>query len=476
MFRPPTPFSAPHRPALWALILPALAACVRPGAPPPLHPPEPRPVRPVVDEEPVSADAEEQAWWTRYDDATLDALIAASRSYGTDLQAGWARIREADAVVLQALGRRLPTMSATAGVGYSQNVTAFGNTESTTVDATLPLAYELNLAGRDRRNHQAAIIDADVARLDQENLRLTSSFRVAEAWYAYVEASRRLALQDQLRQSHEATLQSIQQRIDAGLASRTEAMRQQLLLEDARLLHRLAESDRGLRRQELEKLLGGATVQLPDVAEWPSLPPLTIADNAEAVAQRPDVRAAQRRVEAADHRVAGAIAARYPSLRLNLTPGVTWQRNSIDGNFGGGTGGSSDPTTASGFTLITNAGLNIPLFDGFAGRAQVQIHQARVEGAVVALEELLRNSLVEVALAQLQEQRAEVEAERRQAQAELSQAVLAQVRERYEGGLQNLEGLLTAQRDAAQSELRVLAAIHQQLRHRIALHRALGGN
>ncbi len=202
------------------------------------------------------------------------------------------------------------------------------------------------------------------------------------------------------------------------------------------------------------------------------LSPLHLGEGASAIVERPDIRAARARITAADRRIGEAVAARLPSLQLQFNPGLTWQRNEVEGDFGGMGG----PTVASGFTLMTNATLNVPLFDGFQGRALVRANEARLQRAIDTLEGLVVQALVDLQRAQLQERRAGIELEALSAQRTLAEQTLSEAQARYEAGIDDLTVVLEAVATQQLTELRVITAYQQLLLARVATFQALGGH
>ncbi|MCP4569826.1 MAG: TolC family protein, partial [FCB group bacterium] len=119
-------------------------------------------------------------------------------------------------------------------------------------------------------------------------------------------------------------LDLVQLRFANGLASAVEVFRQRLQVETTRNQIPAATTRLATRKHQMAVLLGReprARTPLP-AAELPELPPLPATGvPVEVLRSRPDVRAAELRLLAADHRLAVAIADRYPSLSLSATAG-----------------------------------------------------------------------------------------------------------------------------------------------------------
>jgi outer membrane protein TolC len=150
----------------------------------------------------------------------------------------------------------------------------------------------------------------------------------------------------------------------------------------------------GAARHALAVLTGQAPAALdaalaaPQAVPQPSLA-LALDIPADTLRQRPDVRVAQERVQAALARVSQADAARYPSLRLSGSLGLRAHARC---------------TGRQCFAGALAAGQRaVPLFDGGATQAQVQVQRAALEQARQAYQlAVLGPERVEDALVALQ--------------------------------------------------------------------------
>ena len=415
----------------------------------------------------------DERWWVRYDDPALHALIERALRQSLDLRSAFTAIAQARALEDQARAARMPRLDAQVGASFSRNVGLFGSTTSTGVTASLPVSYEVDLFARYAGAHHAATEDAAASELDAAGAAISTSAQVAEAWYSMVEARARKALLAEQHQTNETYLELVRLRFEQGLASALDVhqQRQQTARSQASLA--LLDGEIEVLRQQLAVLLGVPGSELADLPEVESFPELgdTPATGvpATAVWGRPDVRAAQRRVRAADWRVASAVASRLPSIRLSATPGYTWQRNEI--NFGG----MSGPRTTDGFTFNAGATLSVPLFDGLAGRGLVDQQEAVLQTRVEAMAQTILGSLLEVETAIVQERQQRQNVELLAEQVEIAEATLQAARDRYRTGLSDFLPVLTSLQAQQATQLQLLASRRLLVSRRIQLHRALGG-
>jgi outer membrane protein TolC len=194
-----------------------------------------------------------------------------------------------------------------------------------------------------------------------------------------------------------------------------------------------------------------------------NLPPLPSAGIPSDLLQvRPDIRSAQRRVASADHRIAEAVADRYPVLRLSGEVSLLTQKSDF---------------ISQALTPLWNlvAGLTAPIFDGNRRAAEVDRRDAVLAERVSVYGQTVLTALMEVENALVQERQQSLYIEQLTLQLEAAHAAVEQSRERYEGGLTDFLPVLTATSAAQVNEQTLLDAKRQLLSFRIQLCRALGG-
>jgi outer membrane protein TolC len=201
--------------------------------------------------------------------------------------------------------------------------------------------------------------------------------------------------------------------------------------------------------------LGVADAALPVL---PALPETGLP--AELLARRPDVRAAQRRVNAADYRLGVAIANLLPTLSLSAT-----------GSYSG------DQISNVFDTRMWSIAADVfgPIFEGHRRRAEVDRTRAVVADALAAYGQAVLGAFQEVedALAQEREQIAFLTS--LQEQVELAEATLREARLQYANGLGDYLNVLTALATVQRLERDELTARQQLVAFRIQLYRALAG-
>jgi NodT family efflux transporter outer membrane factor (OMF) lipoprotein len=189
---------------------------------------------------------------------------------------------------------------------------------------------------------------------------------------------------------------------------------------------------------------------------------LAVGIPADALRQRPDVRAAERRLAAETARVGVAEAARYPAFNLSGSIGLEALTLGALGNSGAGTS-----------SLF--AGITAPVFNAGRLRAQVEIQDAVREQAMVAYEQAVLLALQEVenALVALSRNRERTEALANAAEAARNAAELA--RQRYGAGLIDFQSVLDSERSVLVLEESLASSRASGVQELIRLYKALGG-
>lgn len=437
--------------------------------------PEPAPRGPETPEAGAGARGPkvDERWWKRFDDPQLAALVDRALSGNLDLQAAWERIQQARASSRQANAPRWPQVSARGEANHTRSPNQFGGqqrSEQSSVTASLPVSYEVDLWGQYASQGNAAELQAEASRAEYESMAMSIAAQVAETWYDLVEVrARRRVLQEQLELA-DTFLDLVKLRFKEGLVSALDVHQQRQQVAATRAQLSQIDAQRESLRQQLALLVGanpGKDVTASDRARLPEVPaPPQRGMPATLLEHRPDVRAAQRRVEAADTRTWSAISSHLPSIRLRATPGYTWQRT----DFGPMLGGTTD-----GFQWSVGAVLEVPLFDGLQRKGTIEQRRAQHQEALQQYTKTMRQAMLEVqtALAQERSQRKRIEALKQEREAVTS--TLEAARDRYRQGLTDFLPVLTALRTQQQVELSLLQARRQLLSFRIQLYRALGG-
>ncbi|MCS6797153.1 MAG: TolC family protein [Myxococcota bacterium] len=417
------------------------------------------------------SDTPARNWWQLFGDPALDDLVERARAASPQLLVARARADQALAARDQiAAGRWWPQVSAQIEVSRRrQNVSLpepLGTrvVETDTFSASVPVAWELDVFRRVDAAVRGAELDARAAAEETRALETSVAAAVVEAWLDVVHQRALARLLDEQLETQRTYLELLELRFAQGLSSALDVFTQRQQLDATRAQRAATE---GAERQAIVRLallVGIAPGEL-DVGTRDELPepprPFDPGAPSDLLRNRPDVRAARARLEAADRRVGAAVAERWP--RLVLTGSFGWSSPELR-------------SVLERWSYSVGGSLSVPLVDG--GRRAAAVEQAEA----VARERL--HQLAQVLLTALSEVESALAAERSQreviaaleARRDSAAATLREARERYAAGLLgDYLPVATALGAVHATEQQLLLARRQLLSHWVQLVRALGG-
>lgn len=264
-----------------------------------------------------SAKVDEQ-WWVRFDSQELDGLVAAALEENTELRAALARIEQSRASLMVAGAPLLPQANATGAASQSDTSRSASN-ES--YRATLGLSYEVDLFGRNRARRDAAQADLEATQFDREALKLVVAGDVSTAYFQLLTLKERVAIAERNLTRAEDVYKVIEAQYSEGRLSGLEMAQQRVELASARAQLSSIRNQQATTRNALAVLLGRnpqafdiTATSLEDVVA----PNVALALPANLIEQRPDIRASEAALVAANADIGAARAALYPQLSLGL--------------------------------------------------------------------------------------------------------------------------------------------------------------
>ena len=413
------------------------------------------------------------AWWQAYADSQLDTLISEALAGSPDLAAASARLRRAQAVGQVAGAPLLPQLSANGSLTKQRQSYNYLTPESMTPEGwqdygrtTLDLTWELDFWGKNRAALAAATSEAEAARAELAQARLTLSASIATD---YMELARLFAAHDTAARSVEVRSQTaalFAERFANGLETKGSLREAEAKRASAEGELLQVEEQIGLQRHRLATLLGagpdrGRAIKRPTVDLHRALGlPDELAVN--LVGRRPDVVAARLRTEAQLKRIDQKKAEFYPNINLYAFIGL--QSLGLDLlSKSGSTVGSVGPA------------ISLPIFTGGRLSGELRSTAATYDEAVANYNRTLTQALQEVANAAWSQQALGARLDKaEQAVAAASEAHRI-ARNRYEGGLSTYIEVLSAE-DVLLNSLRSLTDLQSRgFALDVALMQALGG-
>lgn len=473
-------------------LLRALAAAMLAGAVAgcSLAPPYQRPAAPVAASFPVpppavgagaapattpgAASAAGAGWRAFFPDERLQQLIAAALENNRDLRIAALRIEEARGAYRIQRADRLPTLNAALGQARGRTPAfAAANGQSQVAeryDAGLAMsAFELDFFGRVKSLSDAALANYLATEEARQAAHISLVAEVAKAYYSERALAEQYALAARSYAARQRTFDLTRQRVDAGASSRLDLRANEQQMETARAAALALARQRAQAGNALTLLVGQAlpaaapatTDALGDGAA-DAMSALAAGLPSELLAKRPDIRAAEQRLKAANANIGAARAAFFP--RITLTTSIGSASREFSGLFDSG----NDTWTFA-------PQLVLPIFDSGRNRAGLDVSHARQHIAVADYEKTIQAAFREVAdaLAARAYLGQQVAAQRAVQDAQAERLRLLQLR--FENGVASSLDVLDAQRELFSAEQALVQARLLRTTSAIDLYRALGG-
>jgi NodT family efflux transporter outer membrane factor (OMF) lipoprotein len=410
-------------------------------------------------------------WWRVFNDPVIDGLVAAALTGNQDLQAALARVRAARAVAGEAFAPLLPEVGAEGSYRYYR-LSRNANPSLTNAGKSNQLfawsadaGYEVDLFGRARRGLEAARADEAASEEDRKAVEITVAADTVEAYFDLGAAEAAQSIAAEALDTFQKSLDLVRVRTRSGIAPELDLRRAEGELEGAAASAAEARRLREVGTHRLALLLG----RPPDLrlegkppAAFAFPPEVPVGLPSDLLLRRPDVRAAEERLRAANARIGQAKADFFP-------------RVTIAGNFGYASLNSGTLAEPAAQLWSVGPSIRIPIFTGGATYSRWKEMEARTDEAAAVYRQVVLRAFSEVAdalsgiaghLAARDRLAAQVAAEERA-------VILADAD--YRQGLTTYLNVLDAQRTLLDAKKALLAAQRNVLADLVGLQKALGG-
>jgi multidrug efflux system outer membrane protein len=412
-------------------------------------------------------------WWEVFHDRELKNYIGEALTNNYDLKIAVARVLEAEAALRLARSRYFPSVNAGGDLVTTRAsekgafpFTSGFNPERNYGDVLLSMpAYEVDLWGRIRRANESARAQLLASRDVEQTVRLTLVSAVAISYLDLLELDYSLQIAHRTYEGRTNSLALTESREKGGVSALQDVAQARVLVYTAEAT--IVDLSRQQEQQEnaVAILLGrnpgriqrqGALLDQKFYADVPAGLPSAILE------RRPDIRAAEQQLIAANANIGQAKAAYFPEVTLT-------------GFFGYQSIALSDLFTSPARVWQFGPSVTFPLFNGGRLRANVKIARAQFEQALAAYRQAVQSAFREVSDALIAYQRTRefrVSQEAR-TRANRDAAELASVR--YQGGVTSYLEVIYNEQELFAAELNLAQARLNEMLSVITLYRSLGG-
>ena len=417
----------------------------------------------------VQQDNIDKKWWAGFNDATLNSLVDICISNNYDLAQAAYRVDAAKASMRKAEGGYYPSISIGAAYDYNKSVTTPG-VVSHVGSLGAQMSWEIDIIGavRGRANSQKYNFQAT-----QEEYNAVMTSLIANAVSAYINlrtAQERLEVVKSNLEIQEQTKNITEARFNTGLASALDVAQSKSIyyataakvpeLESmvSECLNALGVLS-GRIPWELEKELNlNLSASIPHNSE--TMVPVSVP--AEILRQRPDVRAAEKSIDACASLVGATVADWLPKFYVTGQIGVASEdfKNIFQ----------EDKM----YWQVAPA-IKWNIFSGTALSGQIQEAKAKTEMAVNAYNNVVLNALQEVDNSMVSYKHSISEEQAYKVAYEQAQLTFELALDLYKKGLIEFQNVLDAQRNLlSYEEAKVVSEANVSL-SLVQLYRALGG-
>lgn len=331
-------------------------------------------------------------WQQFFANEKLQRLIELTLQHNKDIKLAALNVQQVRALYQIEDSALYPAIDFSAS-GNRQRVPAdlssTGNAQITqSYSATVGMtAYELDLWGKIRNQSDQALQTLYASEQAQTSVKISLISELVNAWLNYAADKEQLALAMETLESQQQSLTLTEKTYALGAASKLTLAQIQSTVATAKV--DIANYQRLLKRDKnaLDLLVGqSVTTQLlpveslDEVLNFPTVP---VGLPSELLEQRPDIKAAEFKLLAANSNIGVAKAAFFPSISLTANAGSA--SSELDNLFSGGTG-----------TWSFIPSINLPIFNMGRNQANLDVAQTQQQIALTTYEQTIQQAFKEV--------------------------------------------------------------------------------
>ena len=272
-------------------------------------------------------------WWSKFNDPILNDLVKRGIEKNLNLQIAVSRLNQARAGENGAVTAFLPTVDGVFGLNrqLQSSRTPFGKfIPKITSQYQLggDAAWEIDIFGGNRRGLEAAESLTEAAEAGLDDMGVTIASEIASNYLQYRALNRRVTIAKENEGTQKSSLDLVQAKFNAGVVSELDLQQQKAQLETTSAVIPSLSAERDQKKFRLAVLLGEVP-QMFTIADEPKTNDpfqfhevVSISMPSDYLRVRPDVRVAERELQAQTAEVGVAIADIFPKFSIKSTLGV----------------------------------------------------------------------------------------------------------------------------------------------------------
>ncbi len=418
-------------------------------------------------------------WWKRFNDPVLNTMVEEALANNQDLAAGMAGIRSAAAQAGVGSASLWPSAAATAdaaatGVSENQPNSSFGpgmstNKWYTTYQGQLSASWELDFWGATRNAYTRLTNVLLQTVLSHEALRLSIAGQVCQSYFAMLSYDMQLSIARRTLKTREDAFRIYTSRYRLGELTELDWQRARAEVETARATVHTDTMALDAAEASLQVLIGRSPREIwksPErgmtLDKLPTTPVIPEGLPSDLLLRRPDLRAAEFGIMAANASIGEARAAFFPSI-------------SITGVLGSLAAGFGTAFDAASSTWGYGATINLPLFSG--GRLWYNLKNAEAlkEQAIATYRQTVMEAFQDVRTTLTAQKEYDNVVKAMEAQVNSLRRAAGIARLQYDNGYTDYLTVLDAERELFTAELSLAGALQNRLSNIVSVCMALGG-
>ena len=425
----------------------------------------------ILQQQPTESVAQsfgDQKWWEAFQDPQLQELIRIALNKNYDLRIAASRILEAQAQLGITRADQLPSIYAGSSavnqrIPRQKNLPPEYETSASAVNASM--LWELDFWGKYRRATEAARANLLATEWARRSVTSTLVSNVAASYFELRALDLQLEIAKRTLVSRQVSLQLTKTLSDGGGGTELDVRQAEQLVSVA--AETIPDLERRIEQQEnfISALLGnnpGPIARGLKLTEQAHIPEVPAGIPSSLLERRPDIRAAEAQLIAANAQIGVAKAAYFPEITLTANSG--FQSSALTSLFTGPAG-----------LWSFGGSLAQPIFAGGRISSNVRLSEARKQEMVLNYQKTIQQAFrgVSDSLIGYQKNREYLQHQEELVLAAQDAAQLSQVR--YRGGATNYLEVLTNETNAFNAELGLAQAQANELVSLVDIYRNLGG-
>jgi multidrug efflux system outer membrane protein len=411
----------------------------------------------------------DEKWWAVFQDPQLQELIRTALRQNYDVRIAAQRVLESQAQLGITRSQQFPQLNGGASFTQQRFPSAqfggLGSFTSNLGELAVSSSWNLDFWGQYRKATEAARAQLLASKWSQREVLDTLILDVATGYFQLRTLDLELEISQHTLASRKESLQLTQTLEAGGSTSLLDVRQAEQLVYTAGA--QIPDLQRQITQEEnaLQTLLGqnpGPIHRGLTIEEQPHMPTVPAGLPSSLIERRPDIRAAEEQLIAANAQIGVAKAAYFPQI-------------SLTGNVGAGSNALNSLFTGSGFLYSFGPTATVPIFTAGRIRNNVRLTEAQQQEQLLTYKKTIAQAFGDVsnALVAYQKYREFREQEERLATAARQASDLSSIR--YKGGTASYLEVLTNDTNYFSAQLTLATARQFEVLSLVQLYNALGG-